>query len=31
MSLTMRRRDTRKLIGNFALRHGQEGELVKCR
>ena len=31
MILTMRRRDTRKLIGNFALRHGQEGELVKCR
>jgi hypothetical protein len=31
MSLTMRRRDTRKLMGRFALRHGQQGELVKCR
>ena len=31
MSLTMRRRDTRKLMGHFALRYGQEGELIKCR
>lgn len=31
MTLTVRRRDTKKLIGTFTLRHGQEGALVKCR
>lgn len=31
MSLTMKRRDTRKRMGVFALSYGQEGELVKCR
>lgn len=31
MTLAVRRRDTKKLIGTFALLYGQEGALVKCR
>lgn len=31
MTLTVRRRDTKKLIGTFTLLDGQEGALVKCR
>jgi hypothetical protein len=31
MTLTVRRRDTKELIGVFALRSGQEGKLVKCK
>jgi hypothetical protein len=31
MTLTIRRRDTKELIGVFALRAGQEGKLVKCK
>jgi len=31
MTLTVRRRDTKQLVGSFALLYGQEGALVKCR